>query len=130
MPKTRRTKQNRSPGRPYRNAVAHVVVQGDAVQTSGIRGRTVVSRVTDESGKRLSSVRLTENVVQKPAVATAKPIYAGRQYTGVARSRSYPYAGVKRGGPAPDVGLPVLTAGLLAKAVKAVKRVVVREAAE
>jgi hypothetical protein len=129
MPKTRRTKQNRSPGRPYRNAVAHVVVQGDAVQTSGIRGRTVVSRVTDESGKRLSSVRLTENVVQKPAVATAKPIYAGRQYTGVARSRSYPYASVKRGA-APDAGLPVLTAGLLAKAVKAVKRVVVREAAE
>jgi len=129
MAKTRRTKQNRSPGRPFRNAKAFVAEKGDKVAVAGARGRTKVVRVTNDDGKRVTSVRSVEIVPQVAAkpVGDRKPIgvFVGRQYTGVARSKPYPYRSVKRGGP-PAVA-PV---GLMARAAKAVKRVIVRDAAE
>lgn len=126
MAKTRRTKTNRSPGKPYRNSRAYVTDKGDMVTVNGVRGRTKVKRVTDEAGKRLTSVRITEvvpQVVAKP-VGDRKPraIFVGRQYTGVARSKPYPYRGKKRG--APDAPAPI---GLMARAAKAMKRVVVKD---
>jgi hypothetical protein len=128
MAKTRRTKQNRSPGRAYRNAKTYIVEQGDKVTTIGIRGRTKVKRVTDEAGKRLTSIRVVEEAVQTPAkgVGDLKPkgVFVGRVYTGVARSKPYPYRSVKRGAvPVPQ------SKGLLARARRAVKRVVVGEVA-
>lgn len=129
MAKTRRKKINKSPGRPYRNAKAFVADKGDMVTTKGYRGRTKVKRVTDETGKRLTSVRLVETVPQivaKP-VGDRKPtpIFVGRQYTGVARSKAYPYRSTKRG--AVPASAPV---GLLARARRAVKKVLVMDAAE
>ena len=87
MPKTRRTKRNTSPGRPYRNSKAYVAEKGDMITTTGIRGKTVVKRVTDKTGKRLTSIRVTEPVTQPAApkaVGERKPIaiFVGRQYTG------------------------------------------------
>lgn len=130
MPKTRRTKQNRSPGRPYRNSRAFVAEKGDMVQTIGIRGKTVVKRVTDKAGKRLTTIRVTEPVKQPPVPKTGKPIaiFVGRQYTGVARSKQYPYGSTKRGfihAPEPQ-GLM----GGLRKAGKAIKRVIVKDPTE
>ena len=129
MAKTRRTKINRSPGKPYRNAKTFIAVQGDKITTIGVRGRTKVTRITDETGKRLTSVRVTEAVIQTPAKAVGdrkpKGIFVGRQYTGVARSKPYPYRGKKRGA----IEAPPLP-GLMAKAARAVKSVVVRDAAE
>jgi hypothetical protein len=126
MAKTRRTKTNRSPGKPYRNSRAHVVDKGDMVTVQGVRGRTVVNRVTDEAGKRLTTARLVETVPQiaaKPVGANHKPkrIFVGRVYTGVARSKVYPTHSAKRGGLA-----PLLVPGLMARAAKAMKRVVVK----
>lgn len=134
MAKTRRTKRNVSPGRPYRNAKAYVVEKGDMVVTTGLRGRTKVKRVTDETGKRLTSVRVTEAVKQPPApkgIGDDKPtaIFVGRRYTGVARSKPYPYRSVKRGA-APVAPEPKGLMGGLRKAAKAIKRVVVQDAAE
>lgn len=123
MAKTKRTKQNRSPGRAFRNSRTHVLVKGDTVAVQGARGRTTVTRVTDEAGKRLTSVRITAvvpQVVAKP-VGDRRPktIFLGRQYTGVARSQPYPYRGKKRGAvPAPA---PV---GLMARARNVMKKVV------
>jgi hypothetical protein len=112
--------------RPFRNSVPYVVEKGDMITTTGIRGRTRVVRMTDENGKRVTgSVRIVDtDVKQTPAKGTGdrkpKGIFIGRTYTGVARSKPYPYAGAKRGGsPAP------VTEGLLSKASKAMKRVVV-----
>jgi hypothetical protein len=123
MVKTRRTKHNRSPMKPYRNAKAYVIDKGDRVTVQGIRGRTAVKRVTDEGGKRLTSVRITAVVPQIIAKSVGdrqpKGVFIGRAYTGVARSKVYPYRSKKRG--APDASAPV---GLMAKARTAMKRVV------
>jgi hypothetical protein len=123
MAKTRRTKTNKSPGRPYRNSRAFIANQGDKVTTIGFRGRTEVLRV---GGK---AIRRVADAVQTPAkgVGDRKPkgIFIGRQYTGVARSKPYPYRSKKRGGS--DLRL---VPGLMAKVAKAVKRVVVNDAAE
>jgi hypothetical protein len=126
MPKTRRVKQSRWPTRPYRNSKPYVAEKGETVQTSGFRGRTRVVRVTDEAGKRVATVRRAEEVVQKPSTsASAKPVQIGRAYTGVARSKPYPYRGAKRG------GAPIAPGGnMIARAARAVKKVIVREAAE
>jgi|ERR1017187_7299845 hypothetical protein len=123
MAKTRRKKLNKSPGKPYRNSRAHVVDKGDMVTVQGVRGRTVVNRVTDEAGKRLTTARLVEIVPQIAAKLKSKPIFVGRVYTGVARSKVYPVRGAKRGGLRMEALAPV---GLMARAAKAVKRVVVR----
>lgn len=88
MAKTRRTKQNRSPIKPYKNAKAFVAVAGE---------------------------------VEK-ANKDAKPIFVNRQYTGVARSKPYPYRSAKRGGT--DAPVP---RGLIARAAKAVKTVLVKD---
>lgn len=126
MPKTRRTKQNKSPIRPYRNAKAYIIAKGDMVAVKGVRGRTTVKRVVNSDGKRVTSVRITAvvpQIVAKP-VGDRKPrgIFVGRTYTGVARSKAYPYRSKKRGA----VEAPV-TLGLMAKVAKAVKRVVVKD---
>lgn len=124
MAKTRRKKLNRSPGKPYRNARAFIALKGDMITTIGVRGRTEVLRV---SGK---AIRHVPEVPQTPAQAVGdrkpKGIFVGRQYTGVARSKPYPYRGEKRGA----VEAPPLVSRLMAKAARAVKRVVVRDAAE
>lgn len=121
MPKTRRTKTNRSPQRPYRNARAFVLEKGDMITTTGVRGRTQVKRVTDETGKRLASARLVADVPQTKA-RDGVGIFVGRVYTGVARSKVYPVRSTKRGAvkaPAPK--------GLLARARRAVKKVLVMD---
>lgn len=124
MAKTKRTKQNRSPAKPYRNAKAFVVDKGDMVTVKGVRGRTTIKRVTDEAGKRLTSVRITETTPQVMAKPVGdhklRAIFVGRQYTGVARSKPYPYAGRKRGGV-----VAVVPAGLMTRAATAIKKVVV-----
>lgn len=117
--KTRRKKINKSPIRPYRNARAHIIVQGDRITCKGVRGRTRVKRVVDEDGKRLASTRITENTPQV-SVKGGTAIYVGRVYTGVARSKAYPARSIRQGGsPAP------IKVGLFQRAAKAVKRVVV-----
>lgn len=122
MAKTRRTKINRSPGKAYRNSKTHVVLQGEKVTTIGFRGRTKVLRIDGRA------VRHVEEVPQTPAKAVGfrkpKGIFIGRQYTGVARSKPYPVRSVRCGGPRME------PSGLIAKAAKAMKRVVVRDAAE
>jgi hypothetical protein len=127
--KTRRHKINKAPIRPYRSATAHIVVQGDRITCQGVRGRTRVKRVLDPEGKRVTSVRVTEDVPQivaKP-VGDRKPtaIYVGRCYTGVARSKAYPARGIKQGGSPPPA-----KPGLFQRAAKAVKRVVVGDDGE
>lgn len=126
MAKTRRKKINRSPGKAFRNARTFVVEKGDTVKCKGVRGRTKVIRVTGEGDKRITSVRSVMDVPQIAAKAVGdrkpKAIFVGRVYTGVARSKPYPYRGKKRG--APEV--PVV-AGFMARAAKAMKRVVVKE---
>jgi len=122
MAKTRRTKTNRSPGRPYRNSRAYVIEKGDMITTKGVRGRTKVIRVVNDEGKRVTSVRSVAVVPQIAAKGKAKTIFVGRKYTGVARSKVYPTHGKKRG------GVEVKPAGLLARAAKAVKSVIVHEA--
>src|ERR1035437_2851006 len=106
MAKTRRKKMNKSPGKPFRNSRAHVVDKGDRVTVQGARGRTEVKRVTDETGKRLTTARLVESVPQVAAKSVGAhhkptPIFVGRVYTGVARSKPYPYNSKKRGMGAP-----------------------------
>lgn len=133
MPKTRRKKINTSPGRAFRNSRAYIAEKGDMVTTVGIRGRTRVVRVTgpnDDDTKRVASVRLTEEVKQLPspkAIGDKKPIaiWVGRQYTGVARGKPYPYRSTKRGAPAAPA--PVGLMGGLRKAARAVKKVIVKE---
>jgi hypothetical protein len=136
MAKTRRKKINKSPSRPYRNAKAFIADRGDMITTAGVRGRTKVVRVRDENDKRVTSVRSVMVVPQVAAktgrardaegAPTNKPrgIFVGRWYTGIARSKVYPTHGAKRGGVAPK------PAGLMARAAKAVKRVVVRDGAK
>lgn len=125
MPKTRRTKQNRSPGNAFRNARPFIVEKGDMIRTKGVRGRTKVIRVTDANDKRVTSVRsvaVTPQVAAKP-VGDRQPkgIFVGRVYTGVARGKAYPYRGVKRGA----VVAPPLVPGFLGGLAKAAKRVMV-----
>ncbi len=124
MAKTRRKNINKSPIKPFRNSRTYIADQGDKVTTKGIRGQTRVKRVVNSDGKRVTSVRITEVVPQIAAkpVGDRKPkgIFVGRVYTGVARSKPYPYRSKKRG--AVDASAPV---GLMGRAAKAVKRVVV-----
>jgi hypothetical protein len=125
MAKTRRTKQNRSPIKPYRNSKAYIAEKGDLVRVKGVRGRTKVIRVTGDGDKRITSVRSVEDVPQVAAkpVGDRKPkaIFVGRVYTGVARSKVYPYRSKKRG------AVEQKPVGLMARAAKAVKRVVVND---
>jgi hypothetical protein len=84
-----------------------------------VRGRTTVKRVVNDEGKRLTTVRVTETVPQiahKP-VGDGKPkgIFVGRVYTGVARSKLYPYCSKKRG--APDL-VPTPRVSRMVKAMK------------
>ena len=123
MAKTHRTKRNKSPGKPFRNSRAHVIDKGDLISVMGVRGRTTVKRVTDETGKRLTTARLVETIPQIAAKLKSKRIFVGRVYTGVARSKVYPVRSVKRGGPRMEAPAPV---GLMARAAKAMKRVVVK----
>lgn len=133
MAKTRRKKINQSPLHPFggRNSRAkvYVVEKGDMITTKGIRGRTVVTRIVNDEGKRVGTSRITEVVPQMAAKAVGdrKPvgIFVGRQYTGVARSKPYPYRSKKRGAIAPP-----LVPGLMERAGNAIKRVLVRDAAE
>lgn len=127
MAKTRRKKINSSPGKAYRNSRAYVVEKGDMVTVKGVRGRTKVIRVTGEGDKRITSVRSVMDVPQVVAKPVGdrkpKPIFVGRVYTGVARSKPYPYRSKKRG--APDV--LVTPGGMMARMGKAIKRVVVKD---
>jgi len=122
MAKTRRTKQNRSPMKPYRNAWARVVNKGIRAVVQGVRGRTEVKRVTNDEGKRLTTVRVTQDlpqIIAKPVGdKQPKSVILGGVITGVARSKVYPYRSTKRG------ALPV-PEGLMAKARNAMKRVIV-----
>lgn len=128
MAKTRRKKIRQSPAHPFggHNSRAKVFIaeQGDRITTKGIRGRTVVNRVTNEQGKRLTSVRITQDEKQTPAkpVGERKPkvIWVGRRYTGVARGKEYPYRSTKRGAPEQK------PEGLMGRLASAVKRVVVK----
>lgn len=140
MAKTRRTKTNRSPIRAYPKAKTYIVEQGDKVTTTGIRGRTKVKRVTNEAGKRLTTVRLTEEAKQTPAKATGdrkpKGIFVGRVYTGVQRSKVYPYGSKRQGFQPPESPEPAGLAGLIEKTKAKLfkktgtKQVAVTEAAE
>jgi hypothetical protein len=96
------------------------------VTTIGVRGRTRVTRVTNETGQRLKTIRLVEDAIQTPAKAVGerkpKAIFIGRIYTGVARSKPYPYRSRKRGASEPE-----MKPGLMARAAKAMKSVIVRD---
>lgn len=76
MPKTKRKKQNRSPSRPFKNSIAQVLEGGLRIAVAGHR----------TTGKQVPNPK-------------AKPVFIGREYTGVPRGKQYPYAGAKRGGP-------------------------------
>lgn len=81
MAKTRRHKMNRSPKTAYSGNIAPAVVtQGFRVKVAGHR--------TAEGSKMVPS-------------KDAKPIFVGREYTGVNQGKTYPYAGAKRGGVSP-----------------------------
>lgn len=129
MAKTRRKTINRSPIHPFggRNARPRVYItdKGDQITTMGVRGRTTVKRVVNEDGKRVASVRVVADVVQAPAKAVGdrwpKAIFVGRTYTGVARSKPYPYRSKKRG------GKPLAPVGLMARAGNAIKKVLVND---
>lgn len=131
MAKTRRKKINKSPTKPYRNARAFIVEKGETIMTAGVRGKTHVKRVVNEDGKRLTSARITEDVPQIAAkmVGDVKPkaIFVGRQYTGVPRSKAYPYRSKKRG--APEAPAPKGLLGGLTRAAKRVKQVIVGDTA-
>lgn len=119
--KTRRTKRNRSPIKPFVNATAFVTVPGDMITTRGVRGRTVVKRILSGDGKRrLQTARLVAPATQQPAPKDGRPIFVNRAYTGVARSKVYPYHSPLRGGApiVPDVSVSFL--GGLTKRVKTV----------
>lgn len=132
MAKTRRTKLNRSPIHPFggRNGrpKVYVLEEGDKITTKGIRGRTKVHRIVNEEGKRVTSARLTAEVKQVPAKAVGdrkpKAIFVGRAYTGIARSKVYPYRSKKRGGPEIVINAP----GILRRMGRAVKSVLVNDA--
>jgi len=125
MAKTRRKKINRSPDKPFRNAKAYVALSGDRMTVKGVRGKT---RVGFTDGMRARIVEIDPQIIAKPVGdRKPKPVFVGRQYTGVARSKVYPYAGVKRGGSATLI--PVGLMARAAKAVRAVKRVVVKDKA-
>jgi len=122
--KTRRKKINKSPLHPFGGRTArprvYVVAQGDRVTTTGFRGRTLVKRIVTEEGRRVNTVRLVEDKTQVPAKAVGdrKPIgiWLGRTYTGVGRSKAYPYRSSKRG----EAPLALKPRGLMAGAAKAV----------
>jgi hypothetical protein len=92
---------------------------GELRTTMGYRGRTVVKRVTDAAGHR-ASVRVVEGNEQQTFGLGCTSVYIGRSYTGVPRSKPYPYAGAKRGGISPPL-VPERMGGL----AKATKRVLV-----
>lgn len=79
MAKTKRTKRNKSPRAIFPNSKAYVVEAGFRIACNGHRAA--------ENGLMKT---------QPNAKATA--IFVGRQYTGVPRGKTYPYAGQKRGG--------------------------------
>lgn len=130
MAKTRKTKRNRSPGRPYRNSRAYVLNAGDLITTRGVRGRTKVTRITDEDGKRIGRARLVEAATQLPKPnAGAKRIRVGGVYVGMPRSKAYPYGSTRQGFPAPVDMAPKGLLGRAAKAMKTVKTKMQRKAA-
>ncbi len=110
MAKTRRTKRNRSPQKVYRNAKTFIAVAGERVAVKGVRSEG-------------------PQVPHKPVGdRKARPVFLGRQYTGVARSKVYPTHGKKRGGVAPLASIGLMAG--LTKVAKAVKSVVVKRAAQ
>lgn len=125
MAKTRRTKRNKSPPHPFGGRCARprafVIEKGELVTTTGVRGRTEVRRL----GAGLSSRGVSAlEVPPAKAVGDRKPksIFIGRVYTGVARSKVYPYRGKKRGG-----GAELVPTGFMRRAARAVKSVVVKD---
>lgn len=107
MPKTRRTKINTSPARPYRNSRAVVIVDGQTDKIKGVRTR----KIGEGNHARVPPTM--------SAGKDAKPVTIGRVLTGVPRSKPYPERSEKRG------GTPRVEPGMLARAGKAIKRVVV-----
>lgn len=77
MAKTRRKKINKSPTKLFQNSEVRIVEQGFGIKTAGYRAK----------GKQIAAKG--EGV---------KPVFVGRQYTGVPRGKTYPYAGKKRNG--------------------------------
>lgn len=78
MPKTRRTKTNRSPRTSFGRHVDPVAVdQGSRLKTTGVR-----KNIADTKG----------------AGKDAKPVFVGRVYTGINTGKVYPYASTKRNG--------------------------------
>lgn len=131
MAKTRKKKRNRSPGRPYRNSRAYTLNAGDLITTRGVRGRTKVTRITDEEGKRIGRARLVEAAKQPPPPSRpgAKRIRVGGAYVGMPRSKAYPYGSTRQGFPAPVDMAPKGLLGRAAKAMKTVKTKMQRKAA-
>ena len=114
MAKPRR--RNKSPLKPFRNSMVVLMDAGDAGKTAGVRGRTKVVRVRDDTGKRVTSVRSVAIEDQLPAPGEKiKTVFLGRQYTGIPRGKVYPYAGAKRGGTPPPA-----EDGFIKRAVKRV----------
>jgi len=95
MAKTKRTKRNRSPQRPFPAANAAVLKEGDMIRTRGVRGRTEVKRIV-EDGRRLKTVRVVQAVPQLPEPQNGTPIFVGRVYTGTPRGKTYPAHGPRR----------------------------------
>lgn len=78
MAKTRRKKINSSPRTPFGpNVKAFVIDEGIRVKIKGHRTAPGSKMQPDKD---------------------ARPVHVGRVYTGKAKGKVYPYAGVKRGG--------------------------------
>lgn len=75
MAKTRRKKINRSPQRIFKNSRVVVAEEGFGVKVAGFRAEG--NQVAAKGDK-------------------VKAIHVGRQYTGVPRGKTYPYASKKR----------------------------------
>lgn len=92
MAKTRRKKINKRPLKLYQNSKVIVVENGMGVKVAGYRSE----------GKQIAAKG-----------EKAKAIHIGRVYTGVARGKTYPYAGQKRGGAAPGAAVQDIEGELL-----------------
>lgn len=79
MPKTRRTKTNRSPLIGSRNIALAVVEDGVRVKVKGHRTAPGSKMIPDKD---------------------AKPVFVGRVYTGVNTGKKYPYASARQKGAA------------------------------
>lgn len=119
MAKTRRTKRNSSPRRPFPSANAAVLKEGDMIRTRGIRGRTVVKRIV-EDGRRLKTVRVVQALAQLPEPQKGTPIFVGRVYTGAPRGKTYPAHGPRRFPRPASADAPTGFLGGLTKRVKKV----------